>query len=312
MNPHFDQNRILWKDEYSGQYEAPVYSEQFELQWNLALKNSEYSQTPGSSTSDAYINDRIYEWTGVHPDGIDHFHDPTMGSRKLHNPIDPALIRNKRCLDLCCGHGRWTKVMQRLGAQELLSTDISASALQATSKFNENVREVDVMRIPQATPDLVGRFDFTNFWGVAMCTHDPKLAFENAASTVAPGGSLYLMVYAPCGIHGTELTNIQRRIFHSLENVEDRLAFVGKVWERKWDGRYPLKSNILNALYNLRGLDRGYKIGVLDMLAPYYNWVIALETIVDWMNKAGFAKVVHLNDDDPEPCAFHVLGCEKR
>ncbi|MGE4290659.1 MAG: class I SAM-dependent methyltransferase [Desulfovibrio sp.] len=211
MNPHFDQNRLVWKDEYSGIYEAPAYNEQFELQWRLALNDSEYANTPGSSTDDRYINDRVYEWTGIHPDGRNSFHDPSMGSRVMGKTVEPKLIKGKKCLDLCCGHGRWTRVFQKLGAAEVLSTDISASALEATSRYNPNIREVDVMQIPQKTPDLMGQFDFTNFWGVAMCTHDPKVAFENAASTVAPGGSIFLMVYAPQGIHGQHLNKYSEK-----------------------------------------------------------------------------------------------------
>jgi len=36
----------------------------------------------------------------------------------------------------------------------------------------------------------VGAFDLANFWGVAMCMHDPLQAFLSAASTVKPGGAL--------------------------------------------------------------------------------------------------------------------------
>ncbi|WP_022663491.1 class I SAM-dependent methyltransferase [Paucidesulfovibrio longus] len=305
-------SETVWDDSYSGKYPPPQYEQQFELQWKLALEKEEFFQTPGSSTEEKYINDRVFEWTGVHPDGIDHFHDPSMGSRVMDVPVDPALIRGKKCLDLCCGHGRWTRVLQKLGAASVLSTDISQSALKATSRFNSNVRELDIMTLPDH-PEMHGQFDFTNFWGVAMCTHDPRLAFENAASTVAPGGSMYLMVYAPDGIHGTRLTGIQRKIFHSLNSVEKRLAFVDKVWAKKWDWRYPLMDNYQNLRFNMSGATegRGHKIGVLDMLSPAYNWVITLDTVNNWMRKAGFQQVLHLNSKEKTPCAYHVLGTLK-
>lgn len=56
---------------------------------------------------------------------------------------------------------------------------------------------------------------------------------------------------------------------------------------------------------------RGHKVGVLDMLSPFYNWVIELDTVLNWMDRAGFKQAVHLNYDDPTPCAFHVLGMHK-
>lgn len=67
-NPRFDDGRVVWRDENSGQYEQPTrgYSGQFELQWNIALKEKpDYTGNPGAATNDAHIGDRIYEWTGV-------------------------------------------------------------------------------------------------------------------------------------------------------------------------------------------------------------------------------------------------------
>jgi SAM-dependent methyltransferase len=310
VNPHFDQNRVVWKDEYSGLYQPPVYHEQFEKQWRLALENMEYGETPGSSVSEAYIADRVYEWTGVRPGGGG-FHDPGMGSRVLDERVDPDLIRGKKCLDLCCGMGRWTKVMQSIGAAEVLSTDLSASALASVSRFNPNTREVDLMTLPEQHPDLVGAFDFTNCWGVVHHTHDPLKAFQVAAGTVAPGGALYLMVYAPSGIHAQPLTNRQRKIFHAIDNVEERLAFVERVWRREWDWRYPLIDNLKNRAHNFLGRDKGYLLGVMDMLSPQYNWVIPRDTVFGWMRSAGFQEVIHLNHGQQNPCAHHVLGRNK-
>lgn len=310
MNPHFDEGLVVWKDEYSGRYSAPEYDSQFEKQWSLALQSMEWAETPGSSTQDPYIADRIYEWVGERPGGSG-FHDPGMGSRKLDISVPRSLILGKKCLDLCCGVGRWTRVMQALGAGEVLSTDMSESALKGVSRYNANTRRVDLMTLPQEHPDMVGRFDFVNCWGVVMCTHDPRLAFANAAATVAPGGSLFIMAYAPEGLHGYRLTNVQRKIFHSL-NAEERLAFVDDVWSRKWDRRYPLVDNLLNVTRKLRGVERGYKIAVLDMLAPEYNWVIPLDTLKKWMTDAGFQQVLHLNHAEHKPCAYHVLGVDRK
>jgi SAM-dependent methyltransferase len=309
-NPHFDEDRLVWRDEYSGQYDPPAYDEQFDLQWKIALEgNAEYYANPGASVDDSYIEDRVYEWTGKHPTREKGFYDASMGIRVLDNPIDPALINGKQCIDIGCGMGRWTRTLQRLGAKEVLSVDISESALKSTVRFNKNILRANIMNLPKEHPELKEKFDFGNFWGVAMCTHDPKMAFESAAFTIKPGGALYLMVYATEGIHNTKLCNIQRRKFYHLKSVEERLAYVDAAYDRKWDWDYPLIDNILNVTRNLCRLPKGSKVGFLDMLEPFYNWTIPLNVIEGWIKSNGFSRMVVLNEGEKGRmrCAHHVL-----
>ena len=155
-NPHFDENRVIWKDEYSGEYETPEtgYSEQFDLQWNLALKNLDgYYETPGASVEDNYIDDRVYEWAGTHPGNIGDY-DASTGSRPMDHKVDPALIKGKKCADFGCGIGRWTRTIQRLGAASVLSVDMSESALKSVSRFNDNVMKASVMTLDKDHPEL--------------------------------------------------------------------------------------------------------------------------------------------------------------
>lgn len=312
-NPHFDDCRIAWDDSYSGLYKPRAYEAEFDLQWKLALNSADWGRHPGASTDDHYIDDRIYEWTGIHPAGREGFSDASAGSRVLDHPLDPALIRGKRCIDVGCGMGRWTRVMQKLGAAEVLSLDMSASALESVSRFNPKTLSADVTRLTDDHPNLKSAFDFANLWGVAMCTHDPRHTFMQAASTVRQGGTLYLMVYAPRALHDRPLTNIQRQRFHSLQTIEARLRYVDHVWNRRWDRAYPVRCNIENLLANITGQPKGGKVGVLDMLEPFYNWVIPMDVIQGWMRAAGFGRTIWLNEYEPEHlrCAFHVLGIER-
>src|SRR5947208_623911 len=105
-NPHFDDLRIVWRDEYSGRYDPPPsgYQEQFDLEWKLALEGRPgYFDNPGASTEDAYIDDRIYEWTGKHPNGVTRFTDARMGIRKLDIVLNTDLIAGKDAIDIGCG-----------------------------------------------------------------------------------------------------------------------------------------------------------------------------------------------------------------
>ena len=306
-NPHFDDGLVVWSDEYSGRYHLPSddYSDQFDLQWRLCLED--YYQTLAVSVDDEHISDRIYEWTGQRSGDLSPYH-PSEGLRPLDQPLNINLIKDKECIDVGCGLGRWTRTMLTIGARSVISVDMSQSALESVRRFNSNVVKADVMKLPEEHPEFIGKFDFANLWGVAMCTHDPWKAFLGAASTVKPGGALYLMVYAPEGMHGTSIVNLQRSRFAQMQNLEDGLAYVEHVYKREWDNAYPLKENLKNVLRNILGRPRGSMVGTLDMLEPFYNWVIPLEVIEGWMRKAGFKEFCLLNEFEEKKCAYHVLG----
>lgn len=309
-NPHFDDGLVVWSDEYSGRYQAPAtgYSEQFDLQWQLCLDgNEDFHRAPGASVDDRYIADRIYDWTGKHPADVRSY-DSSAGARPLDHPLEINLIQGKDCIDIGCGLGRWTRTMLALGAKSVLSLDMSESALASVRRFNKNVLKADITEIPSQHPEFVGTFDFANLWGVAMATHDPLKTFMSAAATVKPGGALYLMVYAPEGMHATQIVGLQRRHFAELRTVEEKLAYVEHVYQRKWNNSYPLKDNLANLLRNALGRLKGSKVGVLDLLEPFYNWVVPLNVIEGWMKKAGFEEVCLLNEFEKKKCAYHVLG----
>lgn len=296
----------IWSDELSGRYPPPpCYAEEFELQWKLALGGrSDYDDHKGVSLDDRQIADRVYEWTGRHPgDG-----EPSPGVTPLDRPVDPGLIRGRDCIDVGCGMGRWTRVMQALGARSVLSVDLSASALASVSRFNPNVLSADIMSLPEQHPELVGRFDFANFWGVGMLTHDPRQAFLSAASTVRPGGAMFVMVYSPAGMGCLPEGLRKRGKFHALATVEEKLAYVDHVHLRRWESDAPLVENLKNQARNLLGRPRQPKIGLLDMLEPYYTWGIPLPVIAGWMDSAGFARWELLNESTSWKGSYEVLG----
>ena len=65
-NPHFDDDRVVWNDTFSGQYHPVRYHEQFDEQWKLFLERKlGFHQHTGVETANEYIDDRIREITGV-------------------------------------------------------------------------------------------------------------------------------------------------------------------------------------------------------------------------------------------------------
>lgn len=293
VNPHFDHNRIIWSDEYSGLYEPVPYDRQFDDQWRLFLEGKVgFFDHTGVETSDDFIDDRIYELTGV-PDFLRNRNgyapragiDRDIGGRLYLDPKFPIdYFQGKRCLDLGCGAGRWTRTLMSLGAR-VKSTDVSSHGLTSTRRFNDDVEELDLFSILSSRPDLHGAFDFTLCWGVLMCTHDPRQAFANAAATVKPGGSMYVMVYAPTYHAGDFVVNM-RKEFHSVPRTnEEKLEFA-----------YKISDDPRNA------------INQLDMLNTFYNWTIPEEVVHGWFKAHGFDEVVTLNKAEPHNCGWHVLG----
>ncbi|MBO6553322.1 MAG: methyltransferase domain-containing protein [Roseitalea sp.] len=303
-NPHFDDDLVVWDDAYSGRYDSVSYDEQFDGQWKLFLEGQEgFVEHTGVDTSDEYIDDRIRELTDV-PEYVSRkrfgiltpFVMTVNGGRKraerrgvggrLH--IEPKFPidywRGKRCIDVGCGAGRWTRTLLELGAT-VKSVDVSEHGLKSTARFNRDVENLSLFDIGSKRPDLHEAFDFTICWGVVMCTHDPLIAFENVAKTVKPDGELYLMVYAPT-YHASEFVTSARKRYHRDKmTFEERLAFV----------------------YELAGDDRANAINYLDMLNTEYNWTIDVETIRGWAQKFGFSEPHFLNEAEPHKGAHHVM-----
>jgi 2-polyprenyl-3-methyl-5-hydroxy-6-metoxy-1,4-benzoquinol methylase len=303
-NPHFDDNRVLWKDEYSGQYAPVAYEEQFDAQWRMFLNRDRgFRDHTGVETDDEYIDDRIAELTGVrdfllkrqYGDRAEQVAIETgrkaraerrgVGGRLYLEPKFPTnYFQGKSCIDIGCGAGRWTKTLLSLGAR-VKSMDVGEAALESTRRLNTDVEQLGLFDIGSARPDLVNRFDFALCWGVIMCTHDPKQAFEKVASTVKPGGSVYIMVYAPT-YHSGDFVTTARRTYHREKTTpEERIAY----------------------LHELSRGDEDNMINYLDMLNTFYNWVIDEETIVGWCRANGLNPPVFLNRNEPDKCGHHVL-----
>jgi hypothetical protein len=165
--------------------------------------------------------------------------------------------------------------------------DVSEHGLASVRRFNSDAERLDLFEIP-ARPELHARFDFALAWGVVMSTHDPAAAFASVARTVRPGGGLYVMVYAPT-YHNSPAVLRQRAHYHrALRSARERLQYVYEVADHP-----------------------GNAINCMDMLNPFYNWVVEEETIHGWFRRHGFVNVMTLNASEQTPVAYHVFGTRR-
>ena len=305
-NPDFDDGLVVWNDAYRVQYQPIAYSEQFDDQWRLYMDRVRgFHNHTGVETSDSYIDDRIEELTGFSDFLMKRhlgkfyplvknlgriFQNPqrrNIGGRLYLEPKFPLdFFKGKQCLDFGCGAGRWTRTLLELGGK-VKSVDVSEHALQSTRRFNDDVESLDIFDVPNQT-DLLAAFDFVLCWGVLMCTHDPRLAFENVASTVKLGGTLYVMVYAPTYHASDEVREMRKKFHRDCRTADERLRFVNTV-----------------------SADPDNAINYMDMLNTFYNWTIPEDVVHGWFRECGFDNIITLNKEEPHNCAWHVIGIKK-
>jgi hypothetical protein len=121
-----------------------------------------------------------------------------------------------------------------------------------------------------------------------MSTHDPAAAFASVAKTVRPGGGMYVMVYAPTYHNSPDVLRQRAHYHRQLRSSQERLQYV-----------YEVADSAANA------------INYMDMLNPFYNWVVEEETIHNWFRQQGFVNVVTLNASEQGPVAYHVFGTRR-
>eukprot|EP00927_Polykrikos_kofoidii_P056834 TRINITY_DN5091_c0_g2_i1.p1 TRINITY_DN5091_c0_g2~~TRINITY_DN5091_c0_g2_i1.p1 ORF type:complete len:636 (+),score=111.56 TRINITY_DN5091_c0_g2_i1:170-2077(+) len=275
-NPHDDDNRLIWRDYYSGLYKPVDYSQQFDLQWRLAFeKNELYKDESSVRLDDCAINDMIQSTFGER----DFLSGCTAEARKEHAEKEKGIssrnfmfidIEEYReaadVLDVGCGFGRWTAMMTRIGAR-VTSVDASAHAVKSTRRYNpDRTYQMTLFDLPKL-PDFEKGFKLVICWGVMQHTHDPLTAFKTVASAVRDGGILFIQVYNDQSKAAYPFTQDLRRQFHAKKTVEEQLAF-------------------LRRTHSGAGADI---FDHLDGMLTFYNWAVHEDTIKSWFSSFGFA-----------------------
>jgi SAM-dependent methyltransferase len=289
-HPYFDDGIVTWSDELRGRYEPADYSLEFEDEWRMFLEGREgWSGHPGAEITDEHVDARIRDLTGISgylaSRNGGRQSDPHM-AMEVEPPFPPEWYAGKHCLDAGCGGGRWTRALMELGAS-VTSIDASSSSITSVQRFNPDSRCLSLFEV-EREPSYIEAFDLVFCWGVLMHTHDPARAFQSVAKAVRPGGILYVMIYAPEGMHADPANLAHRKRYHrELRTREERLRFV-----------YECAPDYSQAL------------GWYDLLNPTYNWVVPEDVIHAWFRQTGFPSVLTLNATQVR-CAHHVIGMKR-
>jgi SAM-dependent methyltransferase/predicted O-methyltransferase YrrM len=300
-----DHDRVTWKDRYAGDY-APVVKDDQRSPLLVQERERLLSHT-AERTADDSIDDLIYDLTGVRNHILRRKSGlladvkerlKGRGARRArrhiggHLYLDPKFsidhFRGKRCLDVGCGDGRWTRTLLELGAS-VKSIDLRDSSIASTSRFNSDAERLNLFDILDRRPDLHEAFDFTLCWGVMMNTHNPLLAFQNIARTVKAGGELYIMVHSPTFDAAEDVARARRHYHQELKTDEERIAFI----------------------HACAGSDPVAALAWLDTLEPHYNWDIDEATIQDWCKKSGFTPGHFLRTPEGHRLAHYVRAVRR-
>lgn len=121
--------------------------------------------------------------------------------RAIANKFDLEWFKNKKCLDVGCGSGRYSVAMVLHGAGSVTAIDVSDTGLTEASR-----RAVDFPQIifQQASvldlPFEEGSFDFVWSAGVIHHTTDFDKALSELTRVLRTGGKLFLLVYGAGGL----------------------------------------------------------------------------------------------------------------
>lgn len=126
-------------------------------------------------------------------------------------------LSGKSFLDAGCGSGLFSLAAAQLGAgpihsfdfdQDSVTTTLSLRERFATDAPNWKIERGDVL--DAAYLESLGQWDVVYSWGVLHHTGDMRRGWENIASTVAPGGRLFISIYNDQGPMSRVWTAVKR------------------------------------------------------------------------------------------------------
>lgn len=220
--------------------------------------------------------------------------DPTLVEMFLTEcGLPRSFFPGKRTLDAGCGSGRWSWALAELGADvtgiDLTEGGIEAAHQELGRRPNARFAQADLFDLPFAP----GTFDLVVSWGVLHHTPSTKAAFDRLVPLVAPGGTLFVMVYEDMGDHVQKGTNIVRWL---MRRLPPRLRWsASRLLVLRSHALFRLLSPWLMVAYwnpqtSPADFD-SYRFGVYDAYSPRYNFVHTGDEVIGWFEGAGFVEV---------------------
>jgi SAM-dependent methyltransferase/uncharacterized protein YbaR (Trm112 family) len=235
------------------------------------------------------------EWLAYDYDGVIWESSYAAHKARVLKEIGPAVGGSHWSLEIGCGLGLATSVIQEASAADAVGLDLSLAVLKAARAFRTNPFMHFVQASAFAIPLRRQFFDVVYSRGVLHHTYSTRLAFERVAQHSRRGGTVYLWLYGPGSIRSTPL----RVILFGIEAVTRPLvsrspdALPAQLFLRTMALGY-MAFNRLRRLFNqdVQSLSFARALhAARDRFTPRFAHRHAAQEVASWFAAASFERV---------------------
>lgn len=182
-------------EEFDAQWKQPGVAENFSFSQQKPIRGEEFVRESFST-----------EWLEYDYDGVIWELTYEAHAERIVREIGPTLDGSVSWhLEVGCGLGLATSVVQQRSGCDAVGLDLSLAALKAAQHYRDNVFMHFVQASAFSIPFAKNYFDVIYSRGVLHHTCSTERAFYSVAQHCKPGGTFYLWLYGPGSIRSTPL-----------------------------------------------------------------------------------------------------------
>ncbi len=112
--------------------------------------------------------------------------------RKIVQLLKYHGVKNKKCLDLGPGTGRWLMFLRQLGARSITGIDISDQAIEKCEPYCDEIKKIDIAKEPLGLPS--NSFDIVISFEVLEHLLDPTIFLSEISRVMADNALLIMSI----------------------------------------------------------------------------------------------------------------------
>jgi SAM-dependent methyltransferase len=212
--------------------------------------------------------------------------------------LSPDDIRGKLVLDAGCGMGRFSDVVARWDADQIVAVDLSQAVEVAAENLSAYPAATALQADLENLPFAPKTFDIVFSIGVLHHTPSTERAFRTLATFVKPGGIYCVWVYSRhlrATLAGGEIIRLltrrmdRQKLLHLIQKTEPKLSSMKR--------RIPALSPLIDlAIPTSNHPEKEWRqLDTLDWYSPRYQWKHSFSEVMGWYRSLGFEDIERLN-----------------